>query len=298
MRNPIMLKTGLSTELLARAARKANREAIRWGRVGKSKGTSVLDRIDRGYAGNMKALRSRQKDKFLAHAGAAKNEPFFLTTERYGRGYNVTGDTRIMRRLMIEETDAKALKNRRVRAKDRLMGIKHRSGGYSDGKSHLFRGNAKRYTADLQGRVIKNFKDGDLERIRSGIAAKDKLRSSRLPVIIDKKLINMGEKGLKRIRNRKIMLGAGLLGLGIGAGAYVINKKRKEKEASMKCPIMLKVAARGEGLGVGGNRQGDLGANMCVCPKCGHKEKHTQGSPCSGTKCPKCGAVMGGTSRD
>ena len=55
-----------------------------------------------------------------------------------------------------------------------------------------------------------------------------------------------------------------------------------------------KVAARGDGLGVGGNRQRDLGADTCVCPKCGYKEKHTQATPCSSKKCPKCGTVMGG----
>jgi len=62
----------------------------------------------------------------------------------------------------------------------------------------------------------------------------------------------------------------------------------------MKCPIMLKIAARGDGLGVGGKRQGDFGADTCVCPKCGYKEKHTQATPCSSKKCPECGAVMGG----
>ena len=62
----------------------------------------------------------------------------------------------------------------------------------------------------------------------------------------------------------------------------------------MKCPIMIKMAARGNGIGVGGKPQGDFGADTCVCPKCGYKEKHTQAAPCSSKKCPKCGTAMGG----
>lgn len=30
----------------------------------------------------------------------------------------------------------------------------------------------------------------------------------------------------------------------------------------------------------------------CVCPNCNHKEAHQLGTPCSGKKCPKCGATM------
>lgn len=31
---------------------------------------------------------------------------------------------------------------------------------------------------------------------------------------------------------------------------------------------------------------------VCVCPKCGHKEPHAAGQPCSRKSCPKCGAAM------
>lgn len=34
------------------------------------------------------------------------------------------------------------------------------------------------------------------------------------------------------------------------------------------------------------------GADMCVCPKCNTTTKHTKGTPCTDTKCPKCGATM------
>jgi len=54
--------------------------------------------------------------------------------------------------------------------------------------------------------------------------------------------------------------------------------------------------ARGEGRGVGGPAQGDGGAKYCVCPKCGHSEKHTEkGTPCIKIKCPKCGTMMKGS---
>ena len=52
--------------------------------------------------------------------------------------------------------------------------------------------------------------------------------------------------------------------------------------------------ARGEGQGVGGERQGDGGATKCVCPKCGNEVTHTKGVPCNLIKCPACGALMQG----
>lgn len=33
-------------------------------------------------------------------------------------------------------------------------------------------------------------------------------------------------------------------------------------------------------------------AGDCVCPKCGYKEKHKRGTPCSKVKCPECGAFL------
>jgi len=52
--------------------------------------------------------------------------------------------------------------------------------------------------------------------------------------------------------------------------------------------------ARGDGQGNGGERQGDGGANKCVCPKCGKEVKHEKGTPCNKTKCPDCGISMVG----
>lgn len=51
---------------------------------------------------------------------------------------------------------------------------------------------------------------------------------------------------------------------------------------------------RGAGQGQGGTTQGDGGADLCVCPKCGATTKHEKGTPCTKVKCPKCGAVMQG----
>ena len=56
--------------------------------------------------------------------------------------------------------------------------------------------------------------------------------------------------------------------------------------------------ARGEGQGVGGEKQGDAGTDTCVCPKCGAEAKHERGTPCNETKCPKCGEAMQGKAEE
>lgn len=53
----------------------------------------------------------------------------------------------------------------------------------------------------------------------------------------------------------------------------------------------------GRGLGKGGGRGkndgGGFGVNGdCVCPKCGTKQAHSQGIPCTSQNCPKCGNKM------
>ena len=44
------------------------------------------------------------------------------------------------------------------------------------------------------------------------------------------------------------------------------------------------------GRGMGGTGAGAGG--YCICPKCGERLPHTQGSPCISVSCPKCGAKM------
>ena len=53
----------------------------------------------------------------------------------------------------------------------------------------------------------------------------------------------------------------------------------------------------GRGIGGGGGRGRGGGGGRgpggnCVCPSCGEKVRHRQGSPCFEEKCPKCGAAM------
>jgi predicted Fe-Mo cluster-binding NifX family protein len=48
-------------------------------------------------------------------------------------------------------------------------------------------------------------------------------------------------------------------------------------------------SGQGSGRGVG-SRPGPGG--MCLCPACGEKAAHQQGTPCIQMKCPKCGAAM------
>jgi uncharacterized paraquat-inducible protein A len=56
--------------------------------------------------------------------------------------------------------------------------------------------------------------------------------------------------------------------------------------------------ARGVGIGSGGPRQGDGGADICRCPKCSYSEPHTRGTPCSKKVCPKCGSPMVGANKE
>ncbi|MEW6363462.1 MAG: NifB/NifX family molybdenum-iron cluster-binding protein [Acidobacteriota bacterium] len=44
----------------------------------------------------------------------------------------------------------------------------------------------------------------------------------------------------------------------------------------------------GQGRGRGGRGPG----GQCVCPKCGRREPHLRGSPCSDEACPVCGSQM------
>jgi uncharacterized protein len=41
-------------------------------------------------------------------------------------------------------------------------------------------------------------------------------------------------------------------------------------------------------------QRNNLGFKECICKKCGHKESHKRGIPCSQVKCPKCETSMNG----
>ena len=69
--------------------------------------------------------------------------------------------------------------------------------------------------------------------------------------------------------------------------ADVINRITKELSGAI-------VEARGDGVGVGGDKQGDGGTDVCICPKCKEEIKHNRGIPCNEVKCPKCGTPMVG----
>ena len=53
---------------------------------------------------------------------------------------------------------------------------------------------------------------------------------------------------------------------------------------------------RGPAAGFGKGRMGGPFSagpgGSCVCPKCGHKQSHIPGYPCSQEACPKCGTKM------
>lgn len=66
---------------------------------------------------------------------------------------------------------------------------------------------------------------------------------------------------------------------------------------STACALCDASLERGDGQGKGGKRQGDGGAAVCVCPKCGHEQKHEKGVPCAKMKCEKCGTTMEGKNK-
>ncbi len=41
-----------------------------------------------------------------------------------------------------------------------------------------------------------------------------------------------------------------------------------------------------------GNKSGTGPGGNCVCPGCGEKVTHQQGTPCYNVSCPKCGTKM------
>ena len=55
---------------------------------------------------------------------------------------------------------------------------------------------------------------------------------------------------------------------------------------------------RGEGRGVGGGRQGDGGADVCVCPECNKEYPHEKGMPCNEIRCPDCNVALVGESKE
>jgi hypothetical protein len=88
-------------------------------------------------------------------------------------------------------------------------------------------------------------------------------------------------------------MGFEAFGKNVISGKEVSNMPRGDG----KGPIQNKETGRGTGrkekrrVGRGdGFGAGYLG--NCVCPNCGEKTAHQQGSPCYEQKCPKCDTVM------
>jgi hypothetical protein len=47
---------------------------------------------------------------------------------------------------------------------------------------------------------------------------------------------------------------------------------------------------RGQGRMNGPRAAGPVGD--CLCPQCGHRQRHERGVPCMRVKCPTCGSAM------
>ncbi|MEW6367684.1 MAG: NifB/NifX family molybdenum-iron cluster-binding protein [Acidobacteriota bacterium] len=69
--------------------------------------------------------------------------------------------------------------------------------------------------------------------------------------------------------------------------AYISGRLPSPRFAMPGCAQGIRLGGRGPG-------------GQCVCPRCGHRELHRRGRPCSGEACPACGSQMireGGPSR-
>ena len=91
-----------------------------------------------------------------------------------------------------------------------------------------------------------------------------------------------------RLLDKVNLFNVALTGNAINPNATMTNVMAKSLEY---------MKARGEGQGVGGSRQGDGGADSCVCPECGYTTTHKKGTPCNDMKCPKCKVPLTGKTK-
>jgi hypothetical protein len=76
--------------------------------------------------------------------------------------------------------------------------------------------------------------------------------------------------------------------------ALVNGKAIKIRGGEYKMPGGDGTGPLGQGQGrgrMGGSFAAGPGGD-CICPECGHKQKHQRGTPCSSMKCPKCKSPM------
>jgi predicted Fe-Mo cluster-binding NifX family protein len=92
-------------------------------------------------------------------------------------------------------------------------------------------------------------------------------------------------------------------GMGPGVGEDQGREGRSSGKEDMTMPRGDGTGPRGPGGGQGrGRGGGSLGrtggplaggaVGTCLCPKCGHREPHERGMPCTQKRCPKCDAAM------
>ncbi len=74
-----------------------------------------------------------------------------------------------------------------------------------------------------------------------------------------------------------------------------VNKMPKGDGTGPKGQGQATGRGRGMGQGSGRGMGGGSGAGpggYCICPSCGEKMDHQQGTPCFDQQCPKCGTAM------
>lgn len=121
----------------------------------------------------------------------------------------------------------------------------------------------KKFKTDLKGLVQKNQ--------LSNVALHQYFMSGYKP----KKAVAMIMQTEEKVTMRKLLERLG--GRGFGANGPGRGRGNPDEPG-------------GRGMGPGG--KGDGPSGQCVCPKCGHKEKHDTSKPCMEIECSKCGAKM------
>jgi len=75
--------------------------------------------------------------------------------------------------------------------------------------------------------------------------------------------------------------------------ALVNGKAIKIHGGEYKMPGRDGTGPRSQGrMGRGGAGRGFADTGVCVCPSCGHEQKHMRGQPCNQIKCVKCDKLM------
>ena len=166
------------------------------------------------------------------------------------------------------------------------------------GKGLSWEGNEEQKKIDVEVKVVD---DNAWNKVKEGVYQGFSVGGNR----VESEVVKGDDGEDVRMTNKWDMVELSLVDRGANPEAVFSIAKRNEVKdekvviAKTETPKELTAEevekARGDGQGQDGQRQGDGGADYCVCPECGYYEKHTEkGTPCNEIDCPKCGVEMAG----